>query len=817
MLLLSALLLAWPPGRASTASLPAPVGSETRVLTLGVFAFRPKPVMLERFSELGQYLSGVMSGYRVEIVPMTDTELEQALGTGQIDFILTNPAHYIALREYGQLSGVLSSMVLRDGDTPIHGIGGVIVRRQERQGIDLLADLRGKRIAIAGKSFLGTYMAPAAELVRAGVPLEAVTFMETAQPVDQVITAVLEGRADAGFVRTGLLEELEREGRVSAGQLAVINAQVVPGFPYRLSTRLYPEWPFLAAAHVSPALSHRLASALLELSPSHPAARQAQIYGFTIPSDYSSVEQAMRDIRMAPFDLQPPLVWSDVWQQYHRWIVALAVAMSLVMMLAVVLAFNTRRLVQLSGYLAADRAQLQSNQKELDRMAHFDPLTGVPNRRLLEDRLHQAVARSRRSGRPLAVLYLDLDDFKPVNDRLGHAMGDRFLIEITRRLQQCLRIEDTLARLGGDEFVVLLVDLHGEDEWQPVLQRIMAQIQRPVTLDEHVASVSVSVGVTVFPADDADPDTLLRHADQAMYRAKQAGRNRHHLFDMAQDREQQVQQEQLLRLSQALHEQEFVLYFQPQVDLRSGRVLGVEALVRWQHPAQGLLSPALFLPALVGTELEIQLGEWVIETALQQRLAWSAQGIGFPELACVSVNLEGSQLLRPGFVDWLRRVLSRHPAGAAERLELEVLESAALADVTTAARVMTECRAMGVRFALDDFGTGYSSLAYFRTLPLDKIKIDKGFVINMLDHTSDLRIVESVAYLAHAFDRPVLAEGVETWAHAAALQALDCHLVQGFGVAEPMPADQMAAWLARWNREQPWKRLNPDRETLVRG
>jgi diguanylate cyclase (GGDEF)-like protein len=628
-LLLCALLLAWPPGRASAASQPAPVGSETRLLTLGVFAFRPKPVMLERFSELGKYLSGVMKGYRVEIVPMTDTELEQALGTGQVDFILTNPAHYIALREYGQLSGVLSSMVLRDGDAPIHSIGGVILRRQERQGIDRLADLRGKRIAIAGKSFLGTYMAPAAELVRAGVPLEAVTFMETAQPVDQVIFAVLEGRADAGFVRTGLLEQLEREGRVSAGQLAVINAQVVPGFPYRLSTRLYPEWPFLAAAHVSPALSQRLASALLELPPSHPAARQAQIYGFTIPSDYSSVEQAMRDIRMAPFDVQPPLEWSDIWLQYHRWIVALAVAVSLVLMLAVVLAFNTRRLVQLSGYLAADRAQLQSNQMALDRMAHFDPLTGVPNRRLLEDRLHQAVARSRRSGRPLAVLYLDLDDFKPVNDRLGHAMGDRFLIEITRRLQPCLRIEDTLARLGGDEFVVLLVDLQGEDEWLPIVQRIMDQIQRPVTLDEQVVSVSVSVGVTLFPADDADPDTLLRHADQAMYRAKQAGRNRHHLFDMAHDREQQVQQEQLHRLSQALRDQEFVLHYQPQVDLRTGQVLGVEALVRWQHPAQGLLSPALFLPALVGTELEIQLGEWVIETALQQRLAWSSQGIGF--------------------------------------------------------------------------------------------------------------------------------------------------------------------------------------------
>jgi diguanylate cyclase (GGDEF)-like protein len=458
----------------------------------------------------------------------------------------------------------------------------------------------------------------------------------------------------------------------------------------------------------------------------------------------------------------------------------------------------------------SDISRIKAHQAELDRLAHYDPLTGVPNRRLLADRLDQAVRRARRNGKSLAVCYLDLDDFKPVNDRLGHARGDQLLMEITRRLLSALRAEDTLARLGGDEFVLLLTEMTQPDEWRTVLNRVLAHVQQPVELGEAQATVSASVGVTVFPNDDVDADTLLRHADQAMYRAKQAGRNRYQLFDLAQDREVQVQREQVARLSQALQQDELVLHYQPQVDLDTGEVVGAEALIRWQHPERGLLSPGAFLWQIEGTDLEVAVGEWVIHTALRQVRRWKEGGLLWRGQAApsVSVNLSGHQLLRPGFKVWLESAIAQHPGVEPGDLELEILESAAIADMTTAAHVMSECRSLGVRFALDDFGTGYSSLAYFRTLPVNMIKIDQSFVRDMLQDADDHGIVQSVVYLAHAFHRPVIAEGVETLEHAAALLHLGCHLAQGYGIARPMPAERLPEWMDQWQQFRAWETLH---------
>lgn len=459
----------------------------------------------------------------------------------------------------------------------------------------------------------------------------------------------------------------------------------------------------------------------------------------------------------------------------------------------------------------SDISTFKRHEAELDRIAHYDTLTGVPNRRLLADRLGQALARNRGDGHLLAVCYLDLDGFKPVNDKFGHEAGDHLLIEIASRLQGLLRGNDTIARLGGDEFVLLLTDLARYEECQVVLDRILAATALPVLIGNVPVSVSASIGVTLSPPDEADADTLLRHADQAMYKAKEGGRNSYHLFDAQQDRQMKVNRHRLNQLQRALKWNEFVLYYQPKVDLLSGEVFGVEALIRWEQPGVGLIPPGDFLPYLTGTDLEIEVGEWVIESALQQLESWKAAG----RHLIVSVNVSAAQLLRPAFIDHLRAALERYPGGADGGLELEILESAALSDMGRAEQTLAECRKLGIRFALDDFGTGYSSLAYFRKLPVDVLKIDQSFVKNMLNDPNDLEIVDGVIRLAHAFNRPVIAEGVETMEHGATLVLLGCPHGQGYGIARPMPPEKLLTWAEQWESQDSWVRVDTSTDRQV--
>jgi diguanylate cyclase (GGDEF)-like protein/PAS domain S-box-containing protein len=459
----------------------------------------------------------------------------------------------------------------------------------------------------------------------------------------------------------------------------------------------------------------------------------------------------------------------------------------------------------------SDITLLKKHEAELDRIAHYDTLTGVPNRRLLADRLAQAIARARRSGKPLAVCYLDLDGFKPINDRFGHAAGDRLLIEVTRRLLGVLRAEDTLARLGGDEFALLFTELRCPEESHAVLERILEAIRVPVSIGDFEVGVSASIGITLYPPDKPDADILLRHADQAMYYAKEIGKNRYHLFDPEQDRQTQSRRHHLQRLGEALQNGEFVLHYQPKADLVNGEIVGAEALIRWQHPEEGLLPPAAFLHHLEGSDLEIAVGDWVIESVLRQMEAWQAAGLRL----VVSANVSANHLLQAGFCERLRLALERHPDVPPANLELEILETAALGDMVRAVDTLAECRKLGVRFALDDFGTGYSSLAYFRNLPVDILKIDQSFVHDMLEDPNDLGIVEGVVHLAQAFNRPMIAEGVETLEHGALLVYIGCRLCQGYGIARAMPAEQMPAWIEQWHGQAAWTALAQEASASV--
>ncbi len=452
----------------------------------------------------------------------------------------------------------------------------------------------------------------------------------------------------------------------------------------------------------------------------------------------------------------------------------------------------------------SDIATRKEHERTLEHIAHFDALTNLANRMLLADRLQQAMVQAQRRQQQLAVVYLDLDGFKPINDRYGHQVGDQVLITLAARMKDALREGDTLARLGGDEFVAVLIDLDDASGSIPLLARLLAAAAQPLSVKDLNLQVSASLGVTFYPQkQDLDADQLLRQADQAMYQAKLAGKNRYHVFDAEQDSHLRLQHESLERIRQALNNGEFVLHYQPKVNMRSGTVVGAEALIRWQHPEKGLLAPGLFLPVIENHPLAVDLGEWVISTALVQMERWRAAGLDLP----VSINIGARQLQQGNFVTRLRSILAAHPHMRPDWLELEVLETSALADMAQVSQVIDDCMQFGVKFALDDFGTGYSSLIYLKRLHVTALKIDQSFVRDMLDDPDDLAILQGVIGLAAAFKRQVIAEGVETVAHGTVLLQLGCELAQGYGIARPMPADRLPDWVVNWPSDAAWRTL----------
>jgi diguanylate cyclase (GGDEF)-like protein/PAS domain S-box-containing protein len=451
--------------------------------------------------------------------------------------------------------------------------------------------------------------------------------------------------------------------------------------------------------------------------------------------------------------------------------------------------------------LFSDITSSKMHAQQLERIAHYDALTGLPNRVLLSDRLQMAMTQAQRREQQLAVAFLDLDGFKAVNDKQGHEAGDQLLVALASHMKRTLRDGDTLARLGGDEFVAVLVDLADVKACQLLLSRLLTAAAQPIQYGDYQLQVSASLGVTFYPQnEDIDADQLLRQADQAMYQAKLAGKNRYHIFDAHQDSSIRDHHENVEDIRRAIHAQEFVLYYQPKVNMRTGVVIGVEALIRWQHPEKGLCPPAAFLPVIEDHSLAVSLGTWVIDTALTQMEIWHTAGLNIS----VSVNVCARQLQQPDFVEYLSDILAAHPHVQPGDLELEVLETSALEDLEHVSHVIKACQDIGVKFALDDFGTGYSSLTYLKRLPVSTLKIDQSFVHGMLTDPDDLAIVEGVLSLATAFYRQAIAEGVETVEHGKLLLQFGCELAQGYGIARPMPAHKILNWTTTWRPDPTW-------------
>lgn len=1021
--------------QAERAEVPATVAS-TGAVIFAVLAFRSEAETAAKWQPLVDHLNAAIPERSFVLEALTYPELEQAVADRRVDIVLTQPSHYSLLTYRDGLLSPLATLVERDGAHKLAQFGGVILVLAERDDIQTIEDLRGQRIATSSIGSLGSYQMQALELRRRGVRLPGdAHVIETGQPQDKAIEAVLSREADVAFVRTGVLEAMIREGKLGASQMKVINAAEAGVYPYVLSTPLYPEWPLAVMPWMDEEVARRLAAAVLGLQHDGEVARMIGITGFTIPMDYQPVATLLRELRLPPYDDVPEFTLADVWAQYQWPIIGVAATLTVLSLLLMVrrqrrlqqamqmaesalarlreaeevvgmghwvIELGTNRLewseqtcrmfgidpntpanaelfmqvthpddrvslssaweaavrscgvceidhrivvhgevrwvreradvsrarkgkvvgtvlditarrqaeedlrlaasvftharegivitdsevnivdvnrafTNITGYtkeevlgknprilnsgrqdeafyaamwqdlrtkghwygelwnrrklgevypesltisavrdergetrnyiaLFSDITLIKEQQRLLKHIAHYDALTNLPNRLLLADRLQQAMSQARRRGNLLAVVYLDLDGFKAVNDSFDHKVGDQLLVALGRSMSDALREGDTLARLGGDEFVAVLVDLPDAESAFPVLQRLLGAAAQPVPVGELSLQVSASIGVSFWPQTDAvDPDQLIRQADQAMYQAKQAGRNRYHLFDAEHDRDVRARHESLARIRQALEDREFVLYYQPKVDMRTGALLGAEALIRWQHPERGLLTPAMFLPVIENHALSIEVGEWVMETALAQIEAWHAIGRTIP----VSVNVNALQLQQADFVSRLRDALARYPEVKPDELSLEVLETSALADFAHITEVMRACQTMGVGVAVDDFGTGYSALAYLKQLPAAMLKIDQSFVRDMLEDPDDLAILEGVIGLAAAFRRHVIAEGVETPAHGEMLLRLGCFWGQGYAIARPMPAQDLLHWAGEWKVPVSWQTSKP--------
>ena len=451
---------------------------------------------------------------------------------------------------------------------------------------------------------------------------------------------------------------------------------------------------------------------------------------------------------------------------------------------------------EISSYVAvfSDITSIKDSQAQLELLAHHDSLTGLPNRVLFNERLHHALQRANRENTGIAVLFIDLDRFKNINDSLGHTAGDQLLERVAKRLRKTVRDEDTVARLGGDEFTILLEDVDSPQAIGAVAQKILETISRQLDLNEHEVHVSGSIGISLYPEDGKDVTTLLKNADNAMYRAKEKGRNNYQFYtkELTAAAFERFAMESSLR--QALRKGEFELYYQMQMSAQNEQVMGAEALVRWKHPLHGMIAPSRFIPLTEETGLIIELGEWVLRSACRQARQW--QDNGLPEFR-LAVNISTLQITHGQLAETVQRILEETGLEP-QRLELELTEGMIMQQTSKTMRTLNELRRMGVTLAVDDFGTGYSSLSYLKRLPIQRLKIDQSFVNDITSSSSDKAITRAIIVLAKSLQMTAIAEGVENSAQLEVLRAEHCDEVQGWLYGEPEPAAEFSARLHRY-------------------
>ena len=441
-----------------------------------------------------------------------------------------------------------------------------------------------------------------------------------------------------------------------------------------------------------------------------------------------------------------------------------------------------------------DITEREEARQRIEQLAFHDALTGLPNRLLLRDRFGRVQALASRMHSRVAMMYLDLDRFKTINDSLGHPIGDILLQDVVARLKTCVRESDTISRQGGDEFIILLGDVRDGDAVSRVADKIHQRMAEPFEVEGHLLSTSFSIGVALFPDDGEDFDLLLQKADTAMYHAKEAGRNAHRFFT-EQMNEKAVERLQLeTRLRMALENKEFVLHYQPQIDLCSGAIIGVEALIRWRCPEGELISPGRFIPVAEESGLIVPIGNWVLGEACRQTREWQKAGLA-PFV--VAVNLSAAQFRRHDLINNVINALVLSDLDS-QWLELELTESIMIRDTEATLDTVRRLKALGVKLSVDDFGTGYSSLAYLKRFAVDKLKIDQSFVRDLVGDPEDAAIVRAIIQMAHSLKLKTIAEGVESEAQSELLREFQCDEIQGYWLTRPMPADELADFIRNY-------------------
>lgn len=912
-------------------------------IRIGITSVRDLEKTRQQWQPTADYLNLTIPGYHFSVVPLYIEEMGVAVKNSQVEFILSNPEYYILLRSEYNLAALATLMTLVEGH-PVSSFGGVIFTRAERNDINQLTDLRGKIIAAVSPKSFGAYLLQRLELFEHKVEisdLKKINFVGL--PQDKVITEVMSGQADVGFVRTGVLETLSTENKIKLNQLKILNQHDKGDFPQSLSTDLYPEWAFSAMRTVPDSLRKSVAKALFDIKQNDKAALDGKYYGFTPPNDYSAVEAVMLKLNAIPNQKQN-FNWRDIYQKYS---ISLSISLAALLLAIISSALylwrtnrhlrqahadrdqltldlcqanttledtvtsRTRELkdtqenlhlmlnsmseamygVDINGnctfYNAAflhtlgyteqddfigenihklihhthidgsnypasecriyeafrsnktmhddteifwrkdgssfaieywarpiikdgavagavttfrDITQRKLNEQKIKQLAFYDALTNLPNRRLLMDRLNQAFAVSHRDAHYGALLFLDLDHFKVLNDSKGHDIGDLLLIEVGKRLVSCLRDGDTVARLGGDEFVVVLETLsthkaEAAKQAELVAEKIHFALNRPYQLKEYIHTTTPSIGIVLFTGYSNTLDDLLKFADIAMYQAKTAGRNSIRFYDPKMQAAIEERANLEAELRDGIEQQQFRLHYQIQIGDKN-QALGAEVLVRWEHPQRGLVYPGDFISLAEKTELIVPLGTWIIEKSCSQLKEWQQDEL--TRGLTLAVNVSALQFNQVNFVAIVKRALERnsvHPS----KLKLEITESMVLDNVEDIIQKMNELKLLGVSLSLDDFGTGYSSLQYLKRLPLDQIKIDQSFVRDINTDPNDDVIVRTIIAMSAELGLNVIAEGVETDTQFSFLKKYGCKAFQGYLFSKPTPIEKFEALLKQYN------------------